>query len=318
MDTVDYLRDQRGRPIVAFQEFCSEYKKFNPMVCYAFVEGAQDRPYYQTVVKHKIPSDCEVMWYCSGGKGSVRTIYERLRNRKYPKERIVYFMDRDLSLVLDDPDLLEDNYVYITNGYSIENDILNAEAFLYAVEYLSGFSALPLEGRQFVCNSYEVQKRRFEDMMIPLMANIIVWTRDGVKVSYGNLNIKGIISVKNEQIQFHGDVQDAIKLQCEQLKMKIPDSATVESVIREISDKGLSGLILRGKYLVEFFCIFSTWLCEYLVTKFPTSRRGKQIPFSKDNLMQVLGPACGSSDSLNDFLSKTLLAYFDAVRKSSS
>lgn len=313
MDSVNSLREQRKGNTVVFIDFCLDYKADVSKVCYAFVEGRQDSPYYKTIVKHRLPPGCEVRWYDTDGKKQLKSTYDMIRARgEYPKNRIIYIMDRDLSPMVSDPLLIEDDYVYITDGYSIENDILTPEAFLYAMESLLGFGSLRREDREVISYSYEKQRECFENLMVPIMANIVIWKRDETHVCYGDLKINDIITITNGVVSYKKNRQSAIEYQCKKFKMNIPSPEDVKLVVSEILSKNLSRRILRGKYLSAFFVGFCNWGVSFLRGK--EYHVGAQVPFGETTLMQILGPACSSSASLDAFFNKTILLYFNSVK----
>lgn len=87
-------------------------------------------------------------------------------------------MDRDLSMYLEDPNIIYDDQVYITDNYSIENDFLSDETLEYVVRDIFGFSNINQTEANKIRDFFNEQRNLFEKMMLPIMANIIFWKRN--------------------------------------------------------------------------------------------------------------------------------------------
>ncbi len=197
MGIVDALRKERNGRTVPLLQFLSEYKN-DVKIYYGFVEGKDDLSYYRRIIKDKIDIDCKIVLYQSNGKGNVKYVFDEIRkNKNISKERIVYFMDRDLSSFVEDNNLIIDSHVYITDNYSIENDILNAETLEVVMQDILGFCATPMEELHKLKELYNLQFCDFLDKMLPIMANIIMWKRRNYNPgNYNNFRFKTTLAEK--------------------------------------------------------------------------------------------------------------------------
>lgn len=313
MGTVDKLRQEREGRTVPLSLFLHDYKKDAAKLCYGFVEGKDDPSYYRTVIKNKINNDCKILLYPSGGKGNVKYIYEEIHKRCLPNNRIVYFMDRDLSSVIEDNNMIIDSHVYITDNYSIENDILNTDTLESVMQDLLGFCTTPMEDIEKVKQLYDEQLLDFETKMLPIMANIIVWKRKKIKpANYSQLKINKLFKVKNGSLSQIGTDEEIIKKlyndsQADYLNYSKTDA---DNVIREIQEASLVHQIVRGKYLAVFFIMFCNSVYkEYanIGISAPTNN-GREL--SDRDIMETIAPRARVPQSLNSFIDNTILHYY--------
>lgn len=82
------------------------------------VEGSSDQTFYQSVEKKS--KQTTIDFIAVGGKRAVLAIYKKRHEFKVP---VVFVADRDVWVFFRKPKGLEE--LVVTNGYSIENDILN-------------------------------------------------------------------------------------------------------------------------------------------------------------------------------------------------
>ena len=313
MGTVDKLRQEREGRTVPLAQFLDDYKKDAAKLCYGFVEGKDDPSYYRTVIKNKINNDCKILLYPSGGKGNVKYVYEEIHKRDLPNNRIVYFMDRDLSSVIEDDNMIIDSYVYITDNYSIENDILNSDTLESVMQDLLGFCATPMEDIEKVKQLYNEQLLDFETKMLPIMANIIVWKRKKIKpANYGQLKINKLFKVKDGSLSQIGTDEEIIKklYKDSQADYLNYSKADADNVISEIQEASLAHQIVRGKYLAVFFIMFCNSVYkEYanIGISAPTNN-GREL--SDRDIMETIAPRARVPQSLNSFVDNTIMHYY--------
>ena len=105
-----------------YHEFLLRYKKSEKSI-YSFFEGNDDPSFYRGFLEYVIPSDTKLFIWPSGNKDRVIQLYDSFDWSRFSKQQILFFLDRDLSELLNHS-LPNDTNVYITDNYSIENDIV--------------------------------------------------------------------------------------------------------------------------------------------------------------------------------------------------
>ena len=314
MGTVDQLRQERNGRTIPLARFYADYKKDSSNICYGFVEGKNDPSYYRTIINNLLPPKCSIILYPSNGKENVKKIFEEINKRNYPQDRISFFMDRDLSSIIPDSNLIIAPNVYVTDNYSIENDILSDETLGNIICDILGFSSLPVEDLNKIKECYNIQKTKFQHIMMPIMANIILWKKLDCKPSnYNNLKVKDFIQINKCIISLQVSFQELIQILYTQSNMKyeIYDESTVEKIIKEIEEKKLSRQILRGKYLSVFFIKFCNSLyndCNHM-----GFQREKGRELNINDIMDTIAPRSKPPYSLLHFIHKAILPYFNKI-----
>lgn len=312
MGTVDKLRQEREGRTVPLAQFLDDYRKDAAKLCYGFVEGKDDPSYYRTVIKNRINNDCKILLYPSGGKGNVKYIYDEIHKRDLPNNRIIYFMDRDLSSIIEDGKIIIDSHVYITDNYSIENDILNTDTLESVMQDLLGFCTTPMEDVEKVKKLYNKQLLDFETKMLPIMANIVVWKRKNIKpANYKWLNIRKLFKVKDGKLdQIYTEEETIKKLyEASQTEYSKYDKKEVDNVITELHENELVHQIVRGKYLSVFFLLF----CNSIYNDFSTigivkTNKGRLL--NDSDIMETIAPRARVPQSLKNFIDNTIVHYY--------
>lgn len=311
MGTVDSLRQERKGRTIPLARFYADFKVGFSNICYGFVEGDDDPSYYRTIINHKLPKDCSIILYPSNGKENVKYIFEEISKRNYPTNRITYYIDRDLSLIINDPNLISGAQVYVTDNYSIENDILSEDTFINVAQDLLGFSTLSLKELERLKQCYISAKKKFENIMTPIMANIIHWKKcDCNPANYKNLKIKDIIVVQNGVVNFKSNLVETINIlyQQSQVDFSYLQKDKIDIIMASITDNKLSSKILRGKYLAAFFIKFCNSLYDDCENIGFTRKKGRKI--SDSDIMDSVAPRSVPPESLISFIDKAILPYY--------
>lgn len=311
----DVLRSERNGRTVPLTLFYANFKNDAINICYGFVEGKDDPSYYRGVIERQLQSNCMILLYPSNGKENVKYIFDTIRAKGYPRDRIVYFMDRDLSSMVEDDNLVKDEYVYITDNYSIENDILNENTLLAVLQDILGFSSLSINDKDSIKALYREQLSSFQNYMLPIMATIVIWKRKSIKhANYNNLETKKMFRVNDGKLSLKISKAQVIKqlFKSSSMDYSMYDPAQTDEIIKEIQQKRLSAQIIRGKYLSDFFVMFCNSLyCDYERIGLNKSNKGREL--SKRDIMETAAPRCCPPKSLITFIDKTICYYFNKI-----
>ena len=238
--------------------------------------------------------------------------YEQLSNRGLLSNRITFFIDRDISDIVPDTNLIISDYVYITDSYSIENSIISFSAVIDTLQDVMGFSLLSTTEMNIIKGLYESQLQTFQLMMLPIMANICYWKRTGIKGNYHDYRINQLFSISNGYI--HTTLSQLEQLQnfyhhsCVDFDTDY-DSTKANAELDLIKSKKEAYAIIRGKYLSQFFIMF----CNSIYTdcaklNINKSNKGRQL--GGNDIMQVTAPRTRTPRSLEEFISITICQYY--------
>ncbi|WP_421659383.1 DUF4435 domain-containing protein [Leptothermofonsia sp. ETS-13] len=96
---------------------------------YGFVEGKDDPVFYRHLIERLFPEGWSVKLIPTGNKQNVLRSFHNINWTNFSKERVCFFIDRDLQDFVTPPLQLENN-IYVTDGYSIENSIFKTNYFM--------------------------------------------------------------------------------------------------------------------------------------------------------------------------------------------
>ena len=127
-------------PNVAYHEFLLYYRTGEQIV-YGFVEGRDDPSFYRGLIESILPVGWKVKIIISGNKEKVYRAFDEMDWSRFPKKRVCFFVDRDLSEFLGGENHSGDN-LYVTDNYSIENDFVTFETMESMLEDVYGVIGL--------------------------------------------------------------------------------------------------------------------------------------------------------------------------------
>ena len=310
MTQAENLRAERESRTVAYTLFLEEYNKHKP-ICYGFVEGKDDPSYYQCHIDNYLPSGYKIRLFPTGRKECVKQTYDLFDWRSFDKKRIVFFMDRDLSDIIEDPYIVNDSNVYITDQYSIENDIISSDTLEAVLKQLLGFAETPQKEIDTVIRLFDVARDEFDRIMLPVMGNIIYWkTRGLLTANYRNIKINHIISIQDGRLTISKNEEEIVRLIYRQsgLELAFYSKEDVEAICGEIVATKCIRSITRGKYLATFFIEFCNSVYRDCV-RIAITKTHKGCTISEMDIMKMIAPRCRIGNSLRTFINDTILAY---------
>ena len=241
----------------------TKYKK-NSKKVYIIVEGYDDEIYYTNFLQDYLPDDWEYEFIkpnksttnCSSKKKILRC-YANIDWRIYNKTQILFFIDRDLSDFINEHLPTQSNF-YITDGYSIENNIINENILSRVMTELCYFDGCSDEDKKYLKKLYNNCFKFFYNTMANVMGWIIYWQLNGQNPQLGNIQMKKIFKF---DINENCSLKDNIDNEYFHNKFKIPYNETVkiDKYVNNFKNFDKNKMLIRGKYLLEFFiefCLF--------------------------------------------------------------
>ncbi len=298
----DYFRK---KPIVYYHTIMTKYKRdkgYVMLVC----EGAEDGSYYKTVIRQKYPGK-EIEVTTVEGKNNILSILEMIDWGVYDREKILFFLDRDFAYWVKEPESFESN-VYVTDGYSFENDAVNEEIFLECLEEVYGFSNYTDEEKEKICAFYNKSWESFYVGSYYLMAYIIcVYKRYREHVGK-DIKSKQFIKIGPNEVW-----KTRIKgvTPSDYLKSLFPGfSVSEEELEKQIEEfkKEKEHYSIRGKWCITFMVALLDYIYVngkmYAPSLYENNvKRPKQLQeLTEKGRMVVLGPRIRAPESLMSFI----------------
>lgn len=316
MDMKAIHADALTSSITAYHEFLQYYKK-SAQIVYGFVEGKEDLSFYRGLIDSKLPDGWKAKLIKSDDKNKVLKLFNEMNWSRFPKRRVCFFVDRDLSEFLEGETTSGEN-LYVTDNYSIENDVVNFSIMERVQEEVFGVTGLDPTEIISIQNLFESNLTIFSESMAPVMAQIILWRRANAKVSLDNIEPRKFFTFKSGQIMLNPKFDlPSQRVQYAALRVKAPQAeereiAEVEAEFRR--KKGLEKYI-RGKYLQWFFVYCAEAIHKAipsLCTKYEKPPK-IHIALCVENCIMVVGPRVRCPASLNTFLERNYCEYIKGV-----
>ena len=175
-------------------------------------------------------------------------------------------MDRDSSTdIIHDGNILNESNVYITDKYSIENEIANSDTCESILRDVMGFAMTDQNSIDRIISLFDQQKEIFERLMLPVMANIIFWKKIRLpKCNYNNIRVKDIIRIKNAVIQNlkNNDELLGYIYTKSNVDIQVFSERDLNEIHNEIEQDNFYKKIIRGKYVSTFFIL----MCNSIFT----------------------------------------------------
>lgn len=298
--------------IASFHEFRSRYSKTKNVV-YGFVEGKDDPCFYRGFIEHQIPEGWEVELWPAGNKDQVYGIHAGIDWMCVPKKRVCFFVDRDLSTIIPEK-VVQDSNIYVTDGYSIENDLAKRGTCRRVLTEVCGFASVDHGELDQVCDLFEKQLEAFQVEMIHVMAWILAWRRNGKPANLGDILMRDLFSVTDGIVtpkpkpKNRADAVEYIHAQCNLVHDPAVDIAAHEA---ELRTGGIYRRFTRGKYvfwfLVEFCC--SVHRSAKVLFKSCAKAPAMKVSMSASNGIVIIGHRARLPISLRGFLQSTYCDY---------
>lgn len=295
-----------------YHEFLLCYKAHTKKV-YGIVEGKEDPIYYKGLISQLLPDDWDVEFIVAGCKNKVLESITFFDWARFSPRRICFFVDRDLSDFFPERPNIPEN-LYITDNYSIENDVVNFAVFKRLMEEVLNISGLRSDEIDDIERRFNNGLCTFREIMIPIMSQVIYWYRHGQKPCLDHIRLKdffdfvnGTVSLKNHFLLPQSRLEHVAK--CVSL-----ESATLENLISIESEfrMKLGGeRYIRGKFLIWFMAEFALDVHRSIlniVKRFTNSPKLK-VTIGYSNLMIFVAPRTRCPESLKAFLIHTFGQY---------
>src|SRR5580698_4141808 len=109
---------------VPYHEFLLCYRAGERFV-YGIVEGREDPCFYRGIIENMLPEGWEVRLIRAGSKKKALKVFESMDWSRFPRKRVCFFVDRDLSEFVGGETHVGDN-LYVTDKYSIDSEVVCA------------------------------------------------------------------------------------------------------------------------------------------------------------------------------------------------
>lgn len=288
-----------------YHEFLLHYKADGKIV-YGIVEGKDDPAFYRGFIEQNLPEHWSVELIPAGNKEAVLNSISDFDWKRFKKEQICFFIDRDLSDFTGGHAISADN-LYVTDHYSIENACIKFSLFDRVLREVFNLSKIDHAGHAQIKNTFEANVLVFKQVLTPLMAQILIWKRNGVAVCLNDLQLKNLFSFSNGVMQRHANFltdDSCIQYMATALGATASSSMDRRIVENEFNLKQGADKYIRGKYWFWFLLENAIQIhqsANFYCADYTCPPKLK-ISIGPKNAMIVIGPRVRCPESLREFI----------------
>ena len=302
MVTKESLVKDREEANVALLKLKQKYKSNGNDVC-VVVEGKDDIAYY-TCILVRYPQFSKAEIIPASNRKKVVNTYKSVDWNVYSRQRVLFFVDRDLSDITGEETPVATN-VYVTDDYSIENSLFTEELFFVTLKIFFGIEDLKPDEVDRLSKIYGAARTEFGRVFMPIMSWVLHWRTKGLPCNLNNLNSgdfykvnAGVLELKDE-FKESGALTTEIHTQC-----GVPyHEYDISDYEKTICDHGGIQKNIRGKYVRSFFVKLLKSVALSIETIFPERKKAKAIvEIGPGNALQLLCGYMKTPESLHTFL----------------
>lgn len=299
-----------GNPV--YHAFLLRYKADHRVV-YGHVEGKEDPHFYRGFIEAYLPAGWNVELLPSGRKEAVLQALTAFDWSRFSSSRICFFVDRDLSECTQESCLAVEN-LYITDNYSIENDVVTFSTVMRVLAEVFGVWDLDNSEVDTIRNLFESGLSAFQHAMAPIMAQIVLWRIAKLRISLDNIKPRDFFEFSAGALRLRPQFQDAgTRLAHVSAQVHAPLAPASELAQAELEFWQIGGpaRLTRGKYVMWFFCAFVQEVHSSLpaIIKRYSKSPKVTVSFGTGNAMVFAAPRARCPQSLRDFIDSTYCAY---------
>lgn len=311
-------QEAREASIVVYNDFLRSYKA-NMQVVYGFVEGKDDLSFYQGPIEQLLPSNWRLELIEARSRAQVLDLLDYVDWSLYARKRICYFVDRDLSDFQVGEAPSAEN-LYITDGYSIENDVVDFGTMARVLREVFNITRMTEAELLRIRELYESNLAVFQQAMTPVMAQILLWKRDGETPNLDNVQPKaffeiteGRLTLKQEFASSASRITDA----AERAKARPSTLDQISLAEAEFRSKQGPTRLIRGKYVLWLFteCAQQFHRCVAVFCAKHRNPPKLRVSIGAENAMVFVGPRARCPVTLRQFIERNYVEYVEAANR---
>ncbi len=306
-------QSREERALICFHEFISTDKTGHKI--FGFCEGMADLSFYKGVTESRVSNNWEIQFWEVGGQRHVLELHKKLRQKKYNNKQVVFFIDRDLTEFVGAKLPKEEN-VYITDNYSIENDMVNRNTCERVLTEVLGFNRLSPGEIEAIQILFDEALSKFFDQMIPIMSWIIHWQKKKYRSQLSHIQMNDLFEIESGVLSSiakptgHKNVIDYIHKKC---CVDVDTNYNSKVSEAEFCNDNKHKKFTRGKFVLWFlveFCLSVHKDYPQILDREPIKPTPKNsVNLSQSTAVTLISSRFRAPDSLKKFLRNTVECY---------
>ena len=271
------------------------------------VEGKDDVTYYGVKTTKYQQAGFKVSIISAGNREKVIAAYDQLDWTIYSKSRILFVVDRDLSDYTLERTPQDEN-IYVTDKYSIENELCSFMTFLNTLKFYCGMNDIDDSDEEELKKYYSKLNEEFYNIIDPIMGLILYWKLNSIKANYANINCNNIIRISETELTISDTLKnndELLKYVFKQSDVTYDDKIDLAPYIAQLKAHFSPDHYVRGKYLLCFFVCMINYVARKSDVILNSKRKGKMtINVGQADAISKLCALMPIPQTLNDFFEK--------------
>lgn len=308
----------RQKANIRYHNFLNKYRK-DDKIEYIFCEGDEDIAYYSHAIKQLYPQ-LKIVKIPAGGKDNVILLNSYFDWTRFNQNQLLFFVDRDMSYWLGMDGAFPDN-IYVTDGYSIENDVVKEEHFMCFLEDLCGFALATEEELSNIKSFYREKWISFTENSKYIMAALTISFKHSGEHLAKYIEHKDMIKIRRENVWVNEYKDLTLKNYIDQIfRIEPKHQEEIEALIKRFALESTEYYV-RGKWAISFLvkminCIvqerqeFAPSLCD-------EKGNGPKClcNIQEEQAITILGTRIPIVSSLHDFCANHISVYLEEFDK---
>lgn len=307
MKTKESLKADATRINQAVFELRKSYSNSpDAKILYIIIEGKEDICFYKSILTHRIKEQgWETKFLKAKNREKAVEAYSLIDWQKYNKNQILIIIDRDLSSFTNEY-TPNDKNVYVTDNYSIENDLFSKECCENTLRIFFGLEDLKDDEMRIILDLFVEGLKEFQKKMFEIMSWILCWRIKGEKCNLDNIRINKLFSfdqgVLNTKVTYNKECVEYIHRVC-----NVPyHEIDISRYKRLFQNKDGLNKFIRGKYIKSFFVMFINSIHNCCGKLLPSKQCTKtHITLGDNNALPILSGIIRAPQSFLNFFEIT-------------
>ncbi|SHE43398.1 DUF4435 domain-containing protein [Chryseobacterium takakiae] len=313
MSLLDILDEKVLSPAASYIKIISQYKSDDNTI-FCFVEGIEDISFYSQFIERNIEN--ELKFIVCNGKGNVIDNHKSLDWNFYSKKRILFFIDKDFDDYIGQ-ELYEDDNIFITELYSIENYLVDEHTlrkFIIDNCLISDETIINL-----AVENFKIQHKEYIGQLKKISAWMMYCRKHNYKVNFNDIKISDLFFINKEGIlkkKDLGSYETSFKYICDKTGCDNFSLPEIKEFYKKIDLESKPQKFIRGKYDLYFMFLYLKYISEEIVLeiskevkKFNANAPNKKlirpkllIQVNESNIFQILNNKVKLPIKLKEFI----------------
>lgn len=272
MSLLDILDEKILTPAAAYIKILSQYKTSDDTI-FCLVEGVEDISFYRPFLEI-YKEEINFKYIICNGKQNVIDNYRDIDWTFYDKKRILFFIDKDFDDYIGE-EIINDNNVFTTDFYSIENYLVDAkilEKFIIDNCLITDENIINL-----AIENFKNQHIIYVKQLKMISAWMMYCRKNSFKVSFNEIKMSDLFKIDADgklKKKILVNYASKFKYLCDKTKTNHFDIEEIRKYYNLIDEANNAKTFIRGKYELYFMFIYLRYITENVVSEI--SKKAKE------------------------------------------